>query len=75
MRGRTCVCGGAWDDKAIRNELDWLLSMGLMWATDLKTGLKGIVLLLLVFSVVYCMPHVWRCLVDTVPKLQHVTQR
>jgi hypothetical protein len=23
------------------NELDWLLSMGLMWATDLKTRLKG----------------------------------
>jgi hypothetical protein len=23
------------------NELDWLLSMGLMWATDLKTGLMG----------------------------------
>jgi hypothetical protein len=22
------------------NELDWLLSMGLMWATDLKTGMK-----------------------------------
>jgi hypothetical protein len=44
MRGRTCVCG-AWEDEneneESENELDWLLSIGLMWATDLKTGLKG----------------------------------
>jgi hypothetical protein len=26
-------------------KLDWLLSMGLMWATDIKTGLKGSVVL------------------------------
>ena len=43
VRGRTCVCVETLgDDKAKnQNELDWLLSMGLMWATDLKTGLKG----------------------------------
>jgi hypothetical protein len=28
-------------EESEKNELDWLLSMGLMWATDLKTGLKG----------------------------------
>ena len=39
-----CVWRRLGDDKAtrIRNELDWLLLMGLMVATDLKTGLKGL---------------------------------
>ena len=41
-RGRTCVEALATMRSAeSENELDWLLSMGLMWATDLKTGLKG----------------------------------
>ena len=42
MRGRTCVEAlGTMRSEESENELDWLLSMGLMWATDLKTGLKG----------------------------------
>jgi hypothetical protein len=54
MRTRRCGCGvseersylcvealGTMRGKKSENELDWLLSMGLMWATDLKTGLKG----------------------------------
>ena len=41
-RGRTCVEAlGTMRNEESENELDWLLSMGLMWATDLKTGLKG----------------------------------
>jgi hypothetical protein len=41
-RGRTCVEAlETMRSKESENELDWLLSMGLMWATDLKTGLKG----------------------------------
>jgi hypothetical protein len=40
-RGCTCVWRRLGDRREAENELDWLLSMGLMWATDLKTGLKG----------------------------------
>jgi hypothetical protein len=47
------------EDERIRMS-DWLLSMGLMWATDLKTGLKGSVgaVLLLSAHVVNWMPRV-----------------
>ena len=56
-RGRTCVEAlGTMRSEESENELDWLLSMGLMWATDLKTGLKGSAVLLLAAQVVYCMP-------------------
>ena len=44
MRGRTSVyvaALGRRSEEESENELDWLLSMGLMWATDLKTGLNG----------------------------------
>ena len=42
MRGSTCVEAlETMRGEESENELDWLLSMGLMWATDLKTGLKG----------------------------------
>ena len=35
------VCGAALWEARYETELDWLLSMGLMWATDLKAGLEG----------------------------------
>ena len=59
------------------NELDWLLSMGLMWATDLKTGLKGGVgaVLLLAAHVVNCMPCVrWPVAFTHNARLQDDTQ-
>ena len=43
------------DGEAVESEkLDWLLSMGLMWATDLKTGLKGSTAALLVWAIYHC---------------------
>ena len=38
---RSYLCVEALGTIESENELDWFLSMGLMWATDLKTGLKG----------------------------------
>jgi hypothetical protein len=38
------VCGGAWEDEKVQNQKMssiGFLSIGLMGATDLKTGLKG----------------------------------
>ena len=47
-----------WCTKLKCTEIDWFLS-GLMWATDLKTGLKGSVgYALLAAHAVYDMPRV-----------------
>ena len=42
-------------------------------ATDLKTGLK-VATAHTATHVVYCVPRVWRCLVDIMPRLQDDTQ-
>jgi hypothetical protein len=55
------------------HELDWLLSLCLMWATDLKTGLSECAL---AAHALYCMPRMRCSVVFTLnARLQHDAQR
>ena len=56
------------------HELDWLLSLCLMWATDLKTGLCEECAL--AAHALYCMPRMRCSVVFTLnARLQHDAQR
>ena len=75
VRGRTCLEAlGKMRSKESEKELDWLLSMGLMWATDLKTGLSEECAL--AAHALYCMPRMRCSVVFTLnARLQGNTQR